>query len=135
MSAKPDAIGYLRRDISGIRQTWDENRIRSLAKRFGYNLRKTIVFGPTVDYPVQRLCNVVKNLEVVTVFVPNPAHFPNTEVPAALVQICDVITVDDQHTYARWSTGALPAELSDARPHAGWHGGGISRLQASADAT
>lgn len=114
MSAKPDAIGYLHRDISGIRQPWDENRLRSLAKRFGYNLRKTIAFGPAVDHPVERLCNIVKTLEVVAVFVPSHAHFPNAEVPAALVQICDVVTVDDQHTYARWSTGALPDELRSA---------------------
>ncbi|WP_328411738.1 hypothetical protein [Nocardia sp. NBC_00403] len=43
---KPTAIGYLRSDISGTAQNWDEIRMRSLAKRYGYDLAKNIVFTP-----------------------------------------------------------------------------------------
>ncbi|GAB4588499.1 hypothetical protein [Nocardia sp. IFM 10818] len=42
------------------------------------------------------------------VFVPSVSHFESGEVPAELVRAADVITVDDRHTYARWSTGELP---------------------------
>ncbi|WP_280471671.1 hypothetical protein [Nocardia cyriacigeorgica] len=107
MRNDPTALGYLRRDISGARQSWDEIRLRSLAKRYGYNLRKTIVFGPSVAEPLERLVAVASGLAVDAVFVPSVDHFGG-DVPAALVRITDVITVDDERTYARWSTGQLP---------------------------
>lgn len=109
--SRPDALGYLRKDISGVRQQWDEQQIRSLAKRYGYNLRKTITFGPDTDRPEFRLCNVVAGLEVDAVLVPSAAHFDDGEVPAELVKLTDVITVDPEHTYARWPLGTLPAEF------------------------
>jgi hypothetical protein len=31
----PTAIGYVRKDISGTRQQWDETQVRSLARRLG----------------------------------------------------------------------------------------------------
>lgn len=105
MSPRPVAVGYVRRDISGVHQNWDELRIRSLSGRFGYNLAKIIVFGRTGLLP--KLLEAVQSAEACAVFVPSAAHFDGGEVPPKLVQIADVIAVDTQETYARWSTGLV----------------------------
>lgn len=97
----PTAIGYLRSDVSRARQPWDEERIRSLAKRFGYALAKTVVFGPHTDDPVRRVLNVVRAVDAEAVFVPGLDHFAGV-VPDGLVAVADVITVDTEETYARW---------------------------------
>ncbi|RDI50896.1 hypothetical protein [Nocardia mexicana] len=107
MNAAPDAIGYLRKDISGIHQRWDEIQMRSLAQRLGYNLRKTITFDTHTVHPVYRLGIVATRLEVDAVFVPSAAHFDG-RIPADLVAIADVITVSPEATYARWGNGELP---------------------------
>lgn len=100
MRPRPTAIGYLRRDVSGISQAWDEIQIRSIAKRFGYELAKTVVFGPDTDEPVDRLLNVVRNVCADAVIVPSAAHFGGV-VPDRLVRVCDVITMSPENTYAR----------------------------------
>ncbi|MFG2446466.1 hypothetical protein ACGFQG_26685 [Nocardia fluminea] len=97
---KPIAIGYLRSDISGTAQSWDEIRIRSLAKRYGYDLAKTIVFTPRTPDPITRLITAAHRTAAETVFTPHLAHL-GTEVPNVLIRTCDVITVDDETTYAR----------------------------------
>lgn len=108
-----DAIGYVRSDISGIRRSWDEQQIRSLAKRLGYNLRKTIVFSAHTDRPDCRLEIVVDRLDgIEAVITPSAHHFADGMVPATLVGKLDVITVDDEHTYARWPNGQLPSEMT-----------------------
>ncbi|MCU1639905.1 MAG: hypothetical protein JWN03_180 [Nocardia sp.] len=103
----PSAIGYLRSDVSGARQVWDENQIRSLAKKFGYDLRKTIVFNATTDRPAHRLRVVVSRLGVDAVFVPSLAHFDGNEVPVEVVAVAAVITVSPQNTHTR---RAAPAD-------------------------
>ncbi|MEU6558097.1 hypothetical protein [Nocardia nova] len=110
-----DAIGYLRRDVSGVRQSWDEVQIRSLAKRLGYNLRKIVTFTGEVDDVGLRLRNIAERLCVDAVFVPGIDHFDGRSVPAVLVGIVDVIIVEPEYTYARWASGELPAELGDGR--------------------
>ncbi|MBF6129014.1 hypothetical protein [Nocardia brasiliensis] len=100
MRRRPAAIGYLRRDVSGARQQWDEVLIRSLAQRFGYDLAKTVVFGAETDDVLHRLTTVAQRLGVDAVIVPGAAHFEGG-VPEQLVQICDVITVAPEYTYAR----------------------------------
>ncbi|UFS95429.1 hypothetical protein [Nocardia huaxiensis] len=108
--AHATALAYLRSDISGARQPFDEARNRSIAKRLGYNLSRTVVFGAHTDDPIQRLINVARRIGAEAVIVPSLAHFGGT-MPEQLVQIVDVITVEPAHTYARWSTGLLPDEL------------------------
>ncbi|MEC3919300.1 hypothetical protein [Nocardia sp. CDC160] len=108
------AIGYLRTDVSGHSQQWDETRMRSLAARLGYNLRKTVAFSEHTHEPIQRLVNVVRNLGAEAVIVPGPQHFDRHEVPPELVQVADVITVDPETTYARRATGELP-EMNGAQ--------------------
>ncbi|MEV6774350.1 hypothetical protein AB0N05_37515 [Nocardia sp. NPDC051030] len=102
------AIGYLRQDISGTRGEWDKARMRRLAERFGYDLTKILAFGPEVDCPIHRVHVAVARIEAEAVFTPSIEHFDGGEVPADLVQVADVITVADEHTYARYSTGQMP---------------------------
>ncbi|WP_067529434.1 hypothetical protein [Nocardia uniformis] len=97
----PTAVGYLRADVSGARQPWDELQSRSLAKRLGYTVAKTIVFGPHTDDPVRRLINVVRAAQAEAVVVPGLDHFDG-RVPDALVAVVDVIAVDTGDIYVRW---------------------------------
>ncbi|MEV0249438.1 hypothetical protein AB0H76_22755 [Nocardia sp. NPDC050712] len=95
------AIGFLRRDISGISQGWDETQMRSLAKRLGYDLAKIVVFGSATHDPLGRLLGVIHRTDAVAIFVPKATHFDDADIPAALVRVCDVITVTPEATYAR----------------------------------
>lgn len=112
--AKPKALGYLRKDKSGVHQQWDEARIRALAQRFGYALCKTIVFGEFTEDPIGELVSAVRRAEVEAVIVPSLEHLDGIA-PQSLVAVADVIIVSPQHTYARWSTGQLPAEIDEGR--------------------
>lgn len=107
----PPAIGYLRSDVSGVSQAWDEARIRSLARRFGYDLSRIVVFSERTDDPVRRLLNVATHTEAVAVFAPSEKHFGGP-VPPSLVNVCDVVTVDDEHTRSR----DLAARLQPPQP-------------------
>ena len=106
MRARPTAIGYLRRDVSGISQEWDEIQVRSIAKRLGYDLAKTVVFGCETDHPGRRLLNVVRTIDADVVIVPSAEHFGGA-IPDLLVQACDVVTVSPENTYARWPLPVL----------------------------
>jgi hypothetical protein len=102
MKAKPPALGYLRKDVSGVAQVWDETQIRSLAKRLGYELSKTVTFTASTHHPVGRLLSVVRNLDVDAVIAPSLQHFDGA-LPDELVQVCDLITVRPENTFARWA--------------------------------
>ncbi|WP_225731190.1 MULTISPECIES: hypothetical protein [unclassified Nocardia] len=93
--ARTGAVGYLRRDIAGTRQQWDETQIRSLANRLGFDLRKTITFCARTERPVERLSAALGALGVDTLFVPSLAHFDGGEIPATLRAVT-VITVSDK---------------------------------------
>ncbi len=108
---KPTALGYLRADVSGTRQQWDETQIRSLAKRLGYDLAKIVVFTDTTERPAYRLRVCVSRVGAEAVFAPSLEHFTDCRVPAEVVAVADVVTVTPEATFARWSTGELPAEL------------------------
>lgn len=108
MRLQPAAIGYVRADVSRIQQRWDEERIRRLAKRLGYNLIKTVVAdGRTNARPLDGLISTVHRTGAEAVVVPSEAHFDDA-IPAEVVRIADVITVFPEATYAREATGALP---------------------------
>lgn len=94
----PTAIAYLRSDVSGVRQSWDEIRNRGCAKRRGDTLSKTIVFSRRVEDPIGRLIEAVRRAGAQSVVVPSLAHFDGT-VPAALLAEADVITVDPYRIY------------------------------------
>jgi len=74
MKAKAIAIGYLRRDISGESQPWDEIQIRTHAKGLGVNLAKTIVFSLYTDRPIQRLMDALKAAGATYVICPGVEH-------------------------------------------------------------
>lgn len=119
MRATVHAIGYLRTDISRGSQQWDEVRMRTLAARLDYNLRQTVAFGSSQLDPVAALVEFLRDMRkreivVEAVVVPGPQHFDGREIPAELVHMVDVITVDPESTYARRATGELP-ELNGAR--------------------
>lgn len=98
--AKPPALGYLRKDVSGVSQAWDEAQLRSLAKRLGYELSKTVTFGAGTDEPVDRLIDAVRAGAVDAVISPGLHHFDGA-VPEELVEVCDLITVTPQQTFSR----------------------------------
>lgn len=68
------ALGYLRADLSGIRQPWDEIRMRHLAPRLGYTLSKTVVFTAATDNRIERLLAQIDRHGARAVFVPDPEH-------------------------------------------------------------
>ncbi len=100
MTTKPIAIGYLRRDISGISQNWHEIQIRSLAQRLGYTLSKTIVFGTRTDDPVTQLITAARNAAARAVITPCLRHF-SSHLPTELIAEFDLITITPHHTYTR----------------------------------
>lgn len=87
--------------MSGVRQSWDEEQIRSLARRFGYNLAKIVTFGERTDAPTQRLCTVVARMDAAAVIAPSVLHFDTASIPPELIQLADVVTVDNHATYTR----------------------------------
>ncbi|MFJ1456580.1 hypothetical protein [Nocardia wallacei] len=103
----PVAIGYLDKDVSGLRQSADEEKIRSHAKRLGYNLVKTVAFSSRTDRPMQRLVNVVEHLGVEAVFIPALHHLDGSDIPRKLHEIATVITVDPESTYRRMRRRAV----------------------------
>ncbi|GEM30738.1 hypothetical protein NN3_17450 [Nocardia neocaledoniensis NBRC 108232] len=96
---KPPAIGYLRRDISGVAQSWDETQIRSLAERLGYRFTKTVVFSDRTVDPIGRLLDVVTASEAAAVVTPTLSHLDGF--PDPLLAVCDLITVTPETTHPR----------------------------------
>lgn len=107
---KPTAIAYLRSDISTA-QNWDEIQMHSLAKRYGYDLAKTIVFTSRTRDPITQLITVVRRTGSEAVFTLHLGHL-GAEVPIVLVGTCDVITMDDETTYARSYFGFIDCRVS-----------------------
>ncbi|MFE3280946.1 hypothetical protein [Nocardia sp. NPDC059239] len=94
------AIGYLRTDISGARQQWDESRISSVAGKLGYDLRKTVAWGLRVEEPMKRLRVQLSRLGLSTIVTPNLDHFDG-KIPGAIREVADVITVSPEMKYMR----------------------------------
>ncbi|MEV6555013.1 hypothetical protein AB0M22_04795 [Nocardia sp. NPDC051756] len=118
MWGRPTAIGYLRRDVSGVSQVWDETQIRSVAKRLGYELTKIVVFGAQTEQPVQQLLNAIERVDADAVVMPNLTHLADEL--DRVVRVCDVITVNPENTYARWvlptDRWPAPGTAEAARP-------------------
>lgn len=105
MRYKQTALGYLRTDVSGIGQLWDESRIRRTAARLGYDFSGMVIYDPlTGRPPLARLRAQATRLDAEAVIVPGPEHFDGGQVPGVLVNQLDVITVDPEKTYARRAT-------------------------------
>ncbi|WP_246023258.1 hypothetical protein [Nocardia yunnanensis] len=87
--------------MSGAQQRWDQAQIQHLARRLGYDLCKTLVFGPETDRPIIRVRTALSRLQADAVIVPSLAHFGG-QLPADLAEVADIITVSPENTYARW---------------------------------
>lgn len=101
MFRAPAAIGYLRSDVSGQRLEWDQIQIRSVARRLGYTLSKTLVLNPYTENPVQKVIDAVASRGAEAVITPGVEHFGGM-VPTELVAVADVITTSPEETHARW---------------------------------
>lgn len=109
MRYKPICLGYLRTDVSGISQLWDETCIRRLAARLGYDFTQLVVYDPNSGRPpLARLKTQATRLEAEAVIVPGLTHFDKGEIPASLVGQLDVITCAPEQTYARRAVPPLP---------------------------
>lgn len=103
MRIRPTALGYLRTDVSGVAQLWDEAQIRGLAKRLGYDFSGMVVFDPRTERPpLARLRAQLTRLDAEAVITSSTAHFDDDRALADLVRTVDVITVNPENTYARW---------------------------------
>ncbi|WP_330228619.1 hypothetical protein OHA40_21135 [Nocardia sp. NBC_00508] len=98
-SGRPRAIGFLRTDIAGPHQKWLETTIRSLAKRLGYDLCKTIALSAQTADPISLLLDQVERTHAEAIIVPGRVHLDGHI--KRVVQRVDVIfDVDDVE--ARW---------------------------------
>ncbi|MFB7717001.1 MULTISPECIES: hypothetical protein [unclassified Nocardia] len=103
MRFRPTALGYLRTDVSGAAQLWDESLIRRTAERLGYDFAGMVLFDPRSGRPpLARLRSLVTRLDAEAVIAPAPAHFEAGRVPESLVARVDVIIVSPEQTFARW---------------------------------
>lgn len=108
MRFRPTAVGYLRSDVSGIRQAWDEQQIRSRAQRLGYDFAKLVVVDARSGrHLVAALKATITRLDAEAVIVPSARHFEGAAVPDDLVKVADVITVEPEETHARWAIPQL----------------------------
>lgn len=99
---KPTCFGYLRTDVSGVAQLWDQSQIRKLATRLGYDFADMVIYDPRFGHPpLARLKAQATRLDAEAVIVPSSEHFEGAEIPLTLVQQLDVITVTPEVTYAR----------------------------------
>ncbi|MGW4244577.1 hypothetical protein [Nocardia sp. NPDC004722] len=105
MRYTPTALGYLRTDVSGVSQQWDESEIRRLAAQYGYDLAEIVVYDPTGGRPpLARLKAQATRLVAEAVFTPSLEHFETGEPPATLVRRLDVVTMHPESTYSRQTT-------------------------------
>ncbi|WP_280434795.1 hypothetical protein [Nocardia carnea] len=93
------AVGYLRSDISGVHQPWDEVRMRNLAPRLGYNLRKIIVLSENTADRIDRLLFTIARNRAEAVFVPSRVHL---EGQVELIKANADVIFDADDVEARW---------------------------------
>lgn len=97
------AVGYLRKDVSGVAQGWHETQIRVTAKRSGYNLAKTVVLSAKTENPIAELIETGRRVKAHAVIVPSAAHFEGEVIPDELTRVMDVVCVVTERTYRRWT--------------------------------
>lgn len=107
MRYKPSALGYLRTDVSGIAQLWDESQIRKIATKLGYDFSGMVVYDPTSGRPpLARLRSQATRLDAEAVIVPDLTHFEDSQAPDSLMRQLAVITVYPGETYCTSGTHA-----------------------------
>ncbi|MFD0364925.1 hypothetical protein ACFQZZ_26100 [Nocardia sp. GCM10030253] len=93
---RPKAIGFLRRDISGIRQERHEMEIRSRARELGYDMARMVMLGPSAD-AIDRLIAMLNRLNAAAVIAPSVEHVVDAR--DKLCAVCDLVIVTPQQ---RW---------------------------------
>lgn len=89
-------------------QLWEEHQIRALAVKLGYDFCGTIVYDHRTERPpLARAKAQATRLHAEAVIAPSANHFDGGTVPRDLVQQVDVIIVNPEATYARWSNGLV----------------------------
>ncbi|MFE7799649.1 hypothetical protein [Nocardia sp. NPDC057440] len=96
---RPKAIGFLRRDISGIRRDRHEMEIRSRARELGYDLARMVMLGPSAD-AIDRLVAMLNRLDAAAVIAPSAEHVVDAR--DQLCAVCDLVIVTPQE---RWPVG------------------------------
>jgi hypothetical protein len=103
-TGRPRAIGFLRTDIAGSHQKWMETTMRSLAKRLGYELCKTIALSAKTDDPIGLLLDQIERTRAEAVIVPGRAHLDG-HIERVMRRADVVFDVDDVE--ARWPITAV----------------------------
>lgn len=103
-TGRPRAIGFLRTDIAASQQKWLETTMRSLAKRLGYDLCKTIALSAKTEDPVGLLLDQIERTGAEAVIVPGRAHLDG-HIERVMRRADVVFDVDDVE--ARWPITAL----------------------------
>jgi hypothetical protein len=96
---KPRAIGFLDKDISGTQQDNHEIKIRETAKHKRLDLARTLVPGPEVDNPIQRLLTMVRRLQAAAVITPRLGHLGGCE--NVVIAACTVIESENGRVWER----------------------------------
>ncbi|UFS99684.1 hypothetical protein [Nocardia huaxiensis] len=100
MRWKLTCLGYLRTDVSGVAQLWDQAEIRRLASRLGYDFADMVIFDPKFARPpLARPKAQATRLDAEAVIVPSAAHFEGGEIPSALMARLYVITVSPEEHF------------------------------------
>lgn len=117
LSDPAPALGYLRADISGVHQSWDEIRMRNLASRLGYDLSKIIVFSENTADRIDRLLFAVARNRAEAVFVPSREHLDGQ---VELVKASVDIIFDSHDVEARWPSVIEALLFGDTGPQSIW---------------
>ncbi|MFJ9367079.1 hypothetical protein ACIRRA_22020 [Nocardia sp. NPDC101769] len=93
------AIGYLRRDVSGVNWQRDEARIHAAADERRWTVILVVLADPIRQgAAINRLMNLAYAEGVDAVIVPGLAHFEHGDI-SALVKIADVVCADTGNRY------------------------------------
>ncbi|WP_280382764.1 hypothetical protein [Nocardia wallacei] len=87
----------------------NEESVLRRADHMGYRLLRVVVRNSArVDDPVARLVNTARGYDVAAVITPNLDHIGGD--PAPICQVCDVVTVEPDQTYAQAHVSASAAQ-------------------------
>lgn len=97
---RPKAIGYIRGDISGTALDRHVDEIRLRARGLDYQLVYIVRLWPaSVPDPLGHVVRIVREIDAAAIIVPDLAHVDSQ--PALVCDVCDLVTVFPEETWAR----------------------------------